>query len=87
MISPMNVVELEMLLQAYYLGDGPDAEQNPATREAAHRLTKLDLCRYVQDGGDGTRLRIEPKGKFYVEHLLTIPYPEEVMSFQIPTAD
>lgn len=78
--TPQNIIELEMLLHAYYMGDGPDVMRSEAHQEAAHRLVTHELCEWR--AGKSYCLRTTEKGDFYVKYLQTVPYP--VNSYKIP---
>lgn len=77
---PENVLELEMLLQSYYsaamLTDATQCRSDQH-RAALHRLVRNGLVELYNE-----RINVTEMGRFYVQHLLTVPYPET--AFRIP---
>jgi hypothetical protein len=82
MSKPQNVVELELLLQIYYLPD-VTADQSKSREDAALRLRQAGL---VEWNSHRAQFHITEMGTFYVKHLLGIPYPVAVTRFAIPEA-
>lgn len=79
-MTPRNVIELELLLQLYYMGDPPDHRRSSAHIEAAHHLVLAGVAEWVTPSS----IAITEAGKFYMCHLVTVPYPEERTVFHIP---
>lgn len=78
MSGPANIVEIEVILKAHCFANFKPPIST-AHDEAIDRLLKADMIRVNQhDGSFTTTLR----GQFWVNHLLTIPYPVE--SYAIP---
>lgn len=82
--GPQNTIELEMLLQAYYMADGPQVLCSDAHKAAAERLVNTGVCAWK--AGKSYCLRTTAKGEFYINHLMTISYPVETTTFVIPEA-
>jgi hypothetical protein len=80
MTTHRNAIELEMLTQLYYSAEPINFTRSSAHGAAAHRLVNSGVA--VADATLG--LKITAKGNFFVTHLLSIPYPEEIVEYIIP---
>lgn len=79
---PLNVVELELLFTTYWSGAPVRYDMSEQHNEAGHRLIAAEVVTPFKTH----ELKITDAGKFYVLHLLTIPYPESKTVFYIPDA-
>lgn len=71
MNNAYNVITLQVLLHIYCRPYAFE-EDSPASNEAHERLLKAEMIRYsVKEG----LFVITERGKFFVEHLLNIPFP------------
>ena len=82
----MRPIDIEVMLQTYISPTalGGYYEGVPAYAETYDSLTKHGMIRQIYSQTDVGIVKFEctPKGRFYVEYLLSIPLPEP--SYYIP---
>jgi hypothetical protein len=80
---PQNPLELEMLVRLYFLAEPPNVRLSAQHMNAAERLCAAGVATF-SDTRREEGLTITERGRFYVEHLLSVRYPESVQTFVIP---
>jgi hypothetical protein len=80
MKGPQNLLEIEMLIRSVYLADGAKVGASTEHLAAADRLVTAGCARWAMTG----HIAATEAGRFYVAHLLTVPYPVTKQVYTIP---
>ena len=83
----MTPLQLEMLMKAYVGGQNYGYDCLADTDVHKEQFQNLVGCGLMAPGETPAHMAtLTPKGKFFIEHILSLPCPVEVVTYQFPAA-